>query len=52
MAPLVNSYKRLVPHHEAPTRIVWGYANRSAMVRIPQYKMRINRIEYSTQTQA
>ena len=46
VAPLVNSYKRLVPHHEAPTRIVWGYANRSAMVRVPQYKMRINRIEY------
>ncbi|MFP3485441.1 MAG: glutamine synthetase family protein [Vulcanisaeta sp.] len=46
VAPLVNSYKRLVPHHEAPTRIVWGYANRSAMIRIPQYKMRINRIEF------
>ncbi|MGC9179751.1 MAG: glutamine synthetase family protein [Vulcanisaeta sp.] len=46
VAPLVNSYKRLVSHYEAPTRIVWGYANRSAMVRIPQYKMRINRIEY------
>lgn len=46
VAPLINSYKRLVPHHEAPTRIVWGYANRSAMIRVPQYKMRINRIEF------
>lgn len=46
VAPTVNSYKRLVPHHEAPTRIVWGYANRSAMVRVPYYMKKINRIEY------
>lgn len=46
VAPTVNSYKRLVPHHEAPTRIVWGYANRSAMVRVPYYGKRVNRIEY------
>ncbi len=46
VAPTVNSYKRLVPGHEAPTRIVWGYANRSALVRVPFYKRKINRIEY------
>lgn len=46
VAPLVNSYKRLVPHHEAPTRVVWGLGNRSAMVRIPYYGNKINRFEY------
>ncbi|MEM1615507.1 MAG: glutamine synthetase family protein [Pyrobaculum sp.] len=46
VAPTVNSYKRLVPHHEAPTRIVWGIGNRSAMVRIPYYGGKINRFEY------
>jgi len=46
VSPTVNSYKRLVPGYEAPTRIVWGYANRSALVRVPFYKRRINRIEY------
>jgi glutamine synthetase len=33
--PSVNSYKRLVPGHEAPVLICWGYRNRSALVRIP-----------------
>ena len=46
VAPLVNSYKRLVPGHEAPTRITWGRANRSVLVRVPYYKRKINRIEY------
>ncbi len=46
VAPTVNSYKRLVPHHEAPTRIAWGYGNRSAMIRIPFYGRKVNRFEY------
>lgn len=46
VAPTVNSYKRLVPHHEAPTRIAWGYGNRSAMIRIPYYGKKVNRFEY------
>ena len=33
----VNSYKRLVVGDEAPTTASWGQANRSAMVRVPNY---------------
>lgn len=29
------SYLRLVPHQEAPTRVCWSAANRSALVRVP-----------------
>jgi glutamine synthetase len=49
VAPLVNSYKRLVPHYEAPVYIVWGFGNRSALVRVPQYPVGLDkttRIEY------
>ncbi len=33
----VNSYKRLVLGGEAPTVVCWGHANRSALVRVPNY---------------
>jgi glutamine synthetase len=36
LAPLVNSYKRLVPGFEAPVYISWGHTNRSALVRVPR----------------
>ena len=32
--PTVNSYKRLIPHFEAPLYIAWGQHNRSSLIRI------------------
>jgi glutamine synthetase len=34
----VNSYKRLVPGHEAPVHVSWSRSNRSALVRVPTVK--------------
>ncbi len=36
-APTTNSYRRLVPHFEAPVNVAFSKRNRSAIVRIPMY---------------
>ena len=36
LAPLVNSYKRLVSGYEAPVFINWGRVNREALIRVPR----------------
>jgi glutamine synthetase len=43
--PTTNSYKRLVPGHEAPVYKSWGIANRTALVRVPGYE-KSARIEF------
>ncbi len=36
--PTLNSYKRLIPHFEAPIYIAWDQYNRSSLIRIPAKK--------------
>jgi len=43
--PLVNSYKRLVPGHEAPVHVAWAHRNRSPLVRVPARRGKGTRVE-------
>jgi len=43
--PSTNSYKRLIPHHEAPVYTSWGVGNRTALIRVPGYENSA-RVEY------
>jgi len=43
--PLVNSYKRLVPGHEAPVYITWSTTNRNPLIRIPAERGEGTRLE-------
>lgn len=38
LAPLVNSYKRLVKGFEAPMLVNWGRVNRQALIRVPHLR--------------
>ncbi len=44
--PLINSYKRLVPGHEAPVCIAWSATNRSPLIRIPAARGASTRVEF------
>jgi glutamine synthetase len=48
--PSTNSYKRLLPGFEAPVKLFFGVANRSAAIRIPKYATseESKRIEFRT----
>lgn len=39
-----GSFLRLVPHQEAPTKVCWGYSNRSALIRVPLGWRNINNL--------
>lgn len=39
LAPLVNSYRRLVPGFEAPVYVSWARQNRSALIRVPAIRI-------------
>ena len=45
VAPNVNSYKRLVPHADAPINVHWGRDNRTTSFRVPDSSPAARRVE-------
>ncbi len=35
LSPLVNSYRRFIPGHEAPVFLIWARVNHEALIRVP-----------------
>ncbi len=35
LSPLVNSYRRFIPGHEAPVYMIWARVNHEALIRVP-----------------
>lgn len=46
LAPHDNSYERLVPGNHAPTKLVWGYENRTTAIRVPGGNHKARRVEH------
>ncbi len=46
LAPHRNSWRRLSPGSHAPTRICWGYENRTAAIRVPAGAASARRLEH------
>jgi glutamine synthetase len=43
--PTINAYRRIVPDSLAPTRVNWGWDNRTSFIRIPAERGRATRVE-------
>ena len=46
LAANINSYRRFAKGSHAPTKITWGYDNRSAAIRVPDSDLQNTRIEH------
>ncbi|MGI9278510.1 MAG: glutamine synthetase family protein [Endozoicomonas sp.] len=46
LAPTINSYRRLLPGHWAPTRASWGVENRTCALRLIPGNEKSQRVEY------
>ena len=45
LAPMMNSYRRLVASSHAPVNLCWGYDNRTAAIRVPASPPEARRLE-------
>ena len=46
LAANINSYRRFAKGSHAPTKVTWGYDNRSAAIRVPDSDLKNTRIEH------